>query len=122
MSEQMPIGHYFFENWDGATVTVDQENYRMVVRKFVIALQRKGIDMRREWFQQDGATPHTATETIRMLKETFRNRIISRRTDVEWAPHSPDLNPLDFFLWGHVKNQVFSASPQTLVELKNEIK
>ena len=55
------------------------------------------------------------------FRETFGNRVISRRTDNPWPAHSPDLNPCDFFLWGHVKNQVFANSPETVEDLKREI-
>ena len=97
-------------------------NYRPVVKKFVAALKRKGVDLRSEWFQQDGATPHTATATLEMLRENFGQRVISLKTDFNWAPHSPDLNPLDFFLWGHLKNRMYANSPETLADLKAEIK
>jgi hypothetical protein len=31
---------------------------------------------------------------------------------VEWAPRSPDLNPLDFALWGHLKESLFCENPK----------
>ena len=43
------------------------------------------------------------------------------RINVEWAPHSPDLNPLDFFLWGYLKDRVYANSPRTIPELTREI-
>ena len=43
-----------------------------------------------------------ATFYMTLLQELFGNRIISRRSGFPWAPHSPDLSPLDFFLWGYV--------------------
>ncbi|GBN71402.1 hypothetical protein AVEN_149399-1 [Araneus ventricosus] len=36
---------------------------------------------------------------------------------VEWPPRSPDLNPLDSFLWGYIKQRVYA----TLQELRNRI-
>lgn len=38
-----------------------------------------------------------------------------------WPPRSPDLTPLDFFLWGHIKNEVYSTEPQDVNDLKNQI-
>lgn len=35
-----------------------------------------------------------------------------------WAPHSPDLNPLDFWLRGAAKDVVYKEKPATLRELK----
>ncbi|GFX67478.1 DNA-directed RNA polymerase subunit [Trichonephila clavipes] len=60
------------------------------------------------WFQQDGATYHTARATIDLLKDTFGDRLISRFGPVNWPPRSWDLTPLDYFLWGYVKWTVFS--------------
>ena len=34
------------------------------------------------WFQQDGATYHTAEATLDVLRPVFEDRIISRRADV----------------------------------------
>ncbi|GBO40468.1 hypothetical protein AVEN_267533-1 [Araneus ventricosus] len=33
---------------------------------------------------------------------------------VEWPPCSPELNPLDFFLWGYIKQRVYETPPPTL--------
>ena len=40
------------------------------------------------WFQQDGATCHTAEATLYVLRPVFEDRIISRRADVVWPPQS----------------------------------
>ncbi|PSN56214.1 hypothetical protein C0J52_01438, partial [Blattella germanica] len=34
-----------------------------------------------------------------------------------WPPHSPDINPCDYFLWGFLKEQVFCQHPGDLLEL-----
>ena len=38
-----------------------------------------------------------------------------------WAPYSLDLNPLDFFLWGHLKDLVYRDSLATSLDLKDSI-
>ena len=73
------------------------------------------------WFQQDGATSHTARVTIDLLKGKFGERVISRNGPVEWPPHSCDLTPLDFFLWGPIKALVNANKPATLDDLKDNI-
>jgi hypothetical protein len=55
------------------------------------------------WFQQDGATAHTAHRSLSILREMFPGHIVSLRDnmmtdDGERPPRSPDLNPCDFFL------------------------
>ena len=74
-----------------------------------------------QWFQQDGAPPHTANITLDWLDHKFPNRLISRKHEPEWPPHSRDLNPLDFYLWGFLKNNVYRNNPQIIPELKKAI-
>ncbi|GFT62283.1 DUF4817 domain-containing protein [Trichonephila clavipes] len=74
------------------------------------------------WFQQDGATCHTARATIDLLKDMFGNRLISRFGPVNWPPRSCDLTPLDYFLWGYVKSLVYADKPQTLDHLEDYIR
>ncbi|GFY13403.1 transposable element Tc3 transposase [Trichonephila clavipes] len=74
------------------------------------------------WFQQDGATCHTAHATIDLLKDTFGDRLISRFGAVNWPPRSCDLTPLDYFLWGYVKSLVYADKPQTLDHLEDNIR
>ena len=38
--------------------------------------------------------------------------------DVAWPLTSPDLTPLDFFLWGHVKNEVAKRMPTSIEDPK----
>ncbi|GFW92589.1 uncharacterized protein TNCV_519061 [Trichonephila clavipes] len=65
-------------------------------------------DVQELWFQQDGATCHTARATIDLLKDTLGDRLISRFGPVIWPPRSCDLTPLDYFLWGYVKSLVYA--------------
>ena len=59
------IGPYWFEDQDHNTVTVNQENYRKIIRKFYSSLnRRRGISMDQQWFMQDSATPHSANATL----------------------------------------------------------
>jgi hypothetical protein len=37
------------------------------------------------------------------------NRWTGREGPSAWLTHSPDLNPMDFYLWGHLKALVYSA-------------
>ncbi|GFV40113.1 uncharacterized protein TNCV_31721 [Trichonephila clavipes] len=78
-------------------------------------------DVQELWFQQDGATCHTARATIDLLKDTFGERLISRFGPVNWPPRSCDLTPLDYFLWGYVKSLVYADKPQTLDHLEDNI-
>ena len=74
-----------------------------------------------QWLMQDGAPPHTALASRNWLARNFGDRVISLKTNFVWAPYSPDLNPLDFFLWGHLKDVVYRDVPLSLQELKDSI-
>lgn len=114
------IGPFFFENEAGATVTVNGERYRAMLSDYFFD-QMEAEDLNDIWFQQDGATCHTAHATIDLLRTVFENRIISRNGDVHWPPRSCDLTPLDYFLWGAVKDVCYTNHPETIDDLKNEI-
>ncbi|GFX32889.1 putative transposable element [Trichonephila clavipes] len=45
-------------------------------------------DVQELWFQQDGATCHTARATIDLLKDKFGDRLISRFGPVNWPTRS----------------------------------
>ena len=74
------------------------------------------------YFQQDGATCHTSGETIGLLREKFPDQEISRNVDYNFPPRSCDLTPLDFFLWGHVKDKVYANALQSMQELIEKIR
>ena len=80
-----------------------------------------GVTREEQWFQQDWATSHTSNQTLTWLRQRFPDRLISRRCDSEWTPHSPELNPPDFYFWGYLKDHVYGNNPQTIRDLKAEI-
>ena len=65
-------------------------------------------------FQQDGSTCHTAEATLNVLNSVFEDRIISRRADVVWPPRNSDLTPLNYYLWGAVKDKCYAGKPETI--------
>jgi hypothetical protein len=44
-----------------------------------------------------------------VLSDTHHGRRIGRG-HTTWPPRQPDLNPLDFYLWGNTKSLVYAAS------------
>ncbi|GFW89659.1 uncharacterized protein TNCV_1025431 [Trichonephila clavipes] len=115
------IGPYFFKNDEGHNVTVNGGRYRAMITNFFIP-ELNNHDVQDLWFQQDGATCHTARATIDLLKDTFGDSLISRFGPVNWPPRSCDLTPLDSFLWGYVKSLVYADKPQTLDHLEDNIR
>ncbi|GFT39011.1 putative transposase [Trichonephila clavipes] len=111
----------FFKNDEGHNVTVSGDRYRAMITNFFIP-ELNNHDVQELWFQQDGATCRTARATIDLLKDTFRDRLISRFGPVNQPPRSYDLTPLDYFLWGYVKSLVYADKPQTLDHLEDNIR
>jgi len=79
---------------------------------FIAQLQEDGID--KAYFQQHGATAHTAHMSMALF-DVFADRIISKTI---WPPRSPDLSPSHFFLWGAMKHSLYSNNPHTIDDLK----
>ncbi|GFV30880.1 putative transposable element [Trichonephila clavipes] len=104
------IGPYFLKNDEGHKVTVNGDRYRAMITNFFIP-ELNNYDVQELWFQQDGATCHTARATIDLLKDTFGDRLMSRFGPVNWPPRSCDLTPLDYFLCGYVMSLVSADKP-----------
>ncbi len=77
----------------------------------------------RAWFIQDGAPAHRGIMVRDRLQELFPNRVVGLGHAIEWPPRSPDLTPLDFWLWGDVKSRVYGEAgpPRTIRELRTRI-
>jgi hypothetical protein len=84
---------------------------------YLFIAQLKEDETDKAYFQQDGATAHTAHMSM-ALDDVFANRIISKTI---WPPRSLDLSPPDFFLWGAMKNSVYLNNPHTIDDLKMAI-
>ena len=76
---------------------------------------------RRLWWAQDGAPAHTALQVRELLNEMFQNCVIAIHHQTEWPARSPDLSACDFFLWGYLKNKVFTSPPATIAILRQRI-
>lgn len=75
-------------------------------------------------FQQDGAPAHSAAIVREFLNETFPDSWIGQYGPFHWPARSPDLSPLDFFVWGHLGTQVYDlvrGQPVTVEELRARI-
>ena len=111
------IGPYFFKNEVGKLVN-GSRNRNMISDWFLPKVHTE--NMEQYWFQQDGATAHTAAHSRDLLKSMFNGRLITKFEPVEWPPRSCDLTPVDYFLWGYVKSLVYVDRPTTLDSFGNQ--
>ncbi|GBL78582.1 hypothetical protein AVEN_65178-1 [Araneus ventricosus] len=77
--------------------------------------------LRNVWFQHDGARAHKTSSVKQYLVEEFGEQIHRYGGFQEWPPRSPDLTPMDFFLWEYLKQQVYATPPPTLRDLQRRI-
>lgn len=88
--------------WNNLTDTFSEEELRNII------------------FQQDGAPAHNSRVSTNQIN-TFFQSWIGTDGNIKWPARSPDLTPLDFFLWGHVKNLVYKRYYGSVEELKTEV-
>ena len=108
------IGPFFFHE---RTITADV--YLDLLTEYV-ALQL--IDSQSTIiFQQDGAPSHWGLPVRQFPNETFSDRWIGRDEPISWPPRSPDITPLDFFLWLYVKDIVYRTKVRDITDLRQRI-
>lgn len=73
------------------------------------------------WLQNDGCPAHYGREVRAYQNLKYPGRWIGRLAPILWPPRSPDLNPLDFFYWGCIKEKVYFRPVQSLNELHERI-
>ena len=57
----------------------------------------------------------------KLLLKCYWKVIERRESTTEFPSQSPDLTPLDLYLWGTLKNMVYATNPQTLEDLRDQI-
>jgi hypothetical protein len=75
----------------------------------------------RLWFQHDGALANCGEDVQQWLNAACPGRWIGRGGPIAWPPRSPDQTPMYFFLWGHLKEQVYAVPPRTIEDLVTRI-
>lgn len=80
------------------------------------------LNVRRNmWFLHDGAPAHFSHLVREHLNNIFENKVIGRGGPVPWPPRSPDLTPMDFYLWGLMKAMVYNTEIVDLEDLRNRV-
>ena len=67
----------------------------------------------------DGAPPHFSRVARQFLNQHFANKWIGLGGPVAWPPRSPDFNPLDSHLRGHLKSIVHATLIENAEILRN---
>ncbi|EZA51862.1 hypothetical protein X777_09164 [Ooceraea biroi] len=64
---------------------------------------------------------HCGRTTRAWLDRHYPRRWIGRGGVVSWPPRSPDLTPVDFFVWGALKQEVYSLPVTSREQLRDRI-
>ena len=65
-------------------------------------------------FQQDGAPAHRSRHTVAYL----RSKVPEFIEPENWPPNSPDLNPVDYAVWGALQQMVYRRKISDIDQLK----
>ncbi|GBM30110.1 hypothetical protein AVEN_156274-1 [Araneus ventricosus] len=65
--------------------------------------------------------PLLVLQNFQAVPKEFEEQIIGYGGYQELPPRSPDLAPMDFFLWGYLKQQVYATPPPALQDLQRRI-
>lgn len=69
-------------------------------------------------FMRDGAPAHRAQKTLEYLRSNCADFIEPNL----WPPSSPDLNPVDYFIWSALEEKVYRRQQiRTIAQLKERI-
>jgi len=116
LSARCLIGPFFFEG------TITGEAYLEMLCASILPAVHALYENSEVFYQQDVATPHYHRDVRAFLDENLQGHWIGRRGTFEFPPCSPDLTPLDFYLWGTLKDVVYRKKPATVGDLHTEIR
>lgn len=87
------------------------------------SLEQLPVDLyHRMFFQQDGAPAHNARVVSDYLNHRFGERWIGTNGPVNWPARSPDLTPLDFFVWDFLKEKVYDRPIRNRNDLEEKVR
>jgi inhibitor of nuclear factor kappa-B kinase subunit alpha len=96
---------------------VNTDVYIGLLEQHLVPWLRKNYPEGNYVFQQDGAPAHTSNRTQKWMAENLAN-FWSKEV---WPPSSPDLNPLDYSVWGVLEGKACKTSHPSVDALKVSI-
>lgn len=96
---------------------IGAKEYQDVLKEMVLPWVESNYPERNYVFQQDSAPGHKARTTQQWLKENFYN---FWRHEL-WPPSSPDLNPLDYGIWGYIESRACAIPHPSVDALKASV-
>lgn len=105
--------HFFPQNLNGEIYEIFlRDDLPLLLEDVPLAVRRRMI------FQNDGCPAHYRLTVRQLLDERYPNRWIGRAGPIPWPARSPDLTPLDYYVWGHMKEMVYATPVNTIEDLR----
>lgn len=100
------VGPFFFDG------NVNGARYLEMLSDRVLPVLRQWPNFEDLVLVQDGASAHWTLAVRGFLNENLPGGWIGRDSPfICWPPRSPDLTPMDFFVWGHLKGRLYRGHP-----------
>lgn len=113
------LGPVFLQRLNGASyLSMLQDDVEQLLEEVPL---RNVVNL---FYQHDGAPAHYCRAVREYLDRTYPGRWVGRAGPVAWPARSPDLTPMDFYVWGRVKDLVYQNQMDTIRsadELKTRI-
>jgi hypothetical protein len=99
------IGPYSLSWWLCAQIyhVFLEEKLSEMLEKILLSIRRN------MWFQDNRAAAHIAHQVWQHHTTNYNNYWTGQGQPMAWPPKSPDLIPMDFFIWGHIKNLIYMS-------------
>lgn len=111
------LGPYFLDgNWNGGRyLQCMQEDFQAVLEDLPLTVIQ-GMSTGRVLFPKFWTTVGL-TSGLEIVVPRIIIFLAPYNCCIAWSPGSPDLNPLDYFLWGYMKNIVYTVPSNNSEEL-----
>lgn len=111
------VGPYIFEG------NLTARKYLRILGQFIEPIADDlPLNQGTVYFQQDGAPCHNARIVSDFMNREFGNQWLGNQGPVLWPPRSPDITPLDFYLWGRIKDLTFKQRPNSRQTLEAAVR
>ncbi|XP_067209021.1 uncharacterized protein, partial [Linepithema humile] len=111
------IGPYFFPSRLNGDIYAE-----FLQNELPVLLADVPLNMRVQLiYQHDGASANFRRRVRDLLNAHYPERWIGRGGPITWPPRSPDLNVLNFFVWGYVKSLIKNCGNGTENEVREAI-
>ena len=98
------VSQPFFIGGNG--IKVNETSYPKHIRDNLIPAVEAMYPNKDFTFVQDSAPSHRANQVQNFLKQKLKSRFVK---NTDWPPKSPDCNPLDYYFWDRIQENVYDG-------------